>query len=64
MMTKLFENLAYIIDRTQAMIETHYGPGKMLYVIQQLQVEADLQSCILLDMFAERRETSRKVSIP
>jgi conserved oligomeric Golgi complex subunit 4 len=61
-LTSLFETIANVIDRQRAMVETHYGPGRMLLVIQKLQKEADIQSAIILDSMIDARQLRRKVS--
>ncbi|KAI8344397.1 COG4 transport protein-domain-containing protein [Chlamydoabsidia padenii] len=59
-LTRLFENIATIIDQHQPLVESHYGRGKMLRVIQRLEEEADLQSDILLDQFLQVRKMDTK----
>jgi hypothetical protein len=61
-LTRLFENIATIIDQHQPLVESHYGRGKMLRVIQRLEEEADLQSDRLLDQFLQVRKMDAKVS--
>lgn len=60
-LTKLFENIAHIIDQHQSAVETHYGPGKMIRVIERLQEECDKQSQIILDTFCDERQIQRKL---
>ncbi|KAG0194232.1 Golgi transport complex subunit 4 [Apophysomyces sp. BC1034] len=60
-LTRLFENIAVIIDQHQPFVETHYGPGKMLRIIQRLQEESDTQSGNILDRFVEHRKLSAKL---
>ncbi|GBC35118.2 conserved oligomeric Golgi complex subunit 4-like [Rhizophagus irregularis DAOM 181602=DAOM 197198] len=60
-LTKLFENIAHIIDQHQSAVETHYGPGKMIRVIERLQEECDKQSQIILDTFFDERQIQRKL---
>lgn len=60
-LTRLFENIAVIIDQHQPLVETHYGKGKMLRVIQRLQEESDVQSIIILDRFLQIRRLESKV---
>ncbi|CAG8626693.1 46549_t:CDS:10 [Gigaspora margarita] len=59
---KLFENIATIIDQHQPVVEAHYGPGKMIRVIERLQEECDKQSRIILDTFRDERQIHRKVA--
>ncbi|CAG8755388.1 2108_t:CDS:2, partial [Racocetra persica] len=59
---KLFENIATIIDQHQPVVEAHYGPGKMIRVIERLQEECDKQCRIILDTFRDERQIHRKVA--
>lgn len=61
-LTRLFENIAVIIDQHQPLVETHYGKGKMLRVIQRLQEESDIQSVTILDRFLKIRRLESKVN--
>ncbi|KAJ2822437.1 Golgi transport complex subunit 4, partial [Coemansia sp. 'formosensis'] len=38
-LTRLFEVIAVVIDNHFPLVETHYGPGRMIRVIQRLQME-------------------------
>ncbi|CAO3628643.1 unnamed protein product [Mucor fragilis] len=60
-LTRLFENIAVIIDQHQPLVEQHYGKGKMLRVIQRLQEESDVQSVIILDRFLKARKLESKL---
>ncbi|KAJ3012608.1 Golgi transport complex subunit 4 [Thoreauomyces humboldtii] len=62
LLTRLFETIAMIVDRQEAMVNSVYGPGRMLRVIQRLQREADIQGSIILNTFSERRQLKRKLS--
>ncbi|KAI8821159.1 COG4 transport protein-domain-containing protein [Fimicolochytrium jonesii] len=62
LLTQLFETIAMIVDRQEAMVNSVYGPGKMLRVIQRLQREADIQGSIILNAFSERRQLQRKLA--
>ncbi|TPX30987.1 hypothetical protein SmJEL517_g05574 [Synchytrium microbalum] len=61
MLKVLFETIAMLVDKQESHVETLYGPGRMLRVLQRLQREADVQSVIILDSFAENRQVSRKL---
>ncbi len=61
LITRLFENVASLIDGQEQMVEMHYGPGSMLIVIQKLQREVDIQSSILLNGYIEHRQIRRKL---
>ena len=61
-LTKLFEHIAQIIEGHGGLVERHYGPGKMVRVIERLQVEADLQGGIILDSWADERRVDRQLT--
>jgi conserved oligomeric Golgi complex subunit 4 len=61
-LTRLFEHIAQIIDGHGSLIERHYGSGKMIRVVERLQVEADLQGGIILDTWADERQVDRKLT--
>eukprot|EP00842_Homolaphlyctis_polyrhiza_P005133 jgi/Hompol1/5620/HPOL_004593-RA len=63
LMTRLFEIIALMVDRQSALVETHYGPGKMLHVILRLQREADIQTSIILGGLMETRQLQRKLIV-
>jgi hypothetical protein len=58
-LTKLFEHIAQIVAGHSSLVERHYGEGKMIRVIERLQVEADLQGGIILDTWADERKIDR-----
>ncbi|RCH87312.1 Golgi transport complex subunit 4 [Rhizopus azygosporus] len=60
-LTRLFENIAVIIDQHQPLVEMHYGKGKMLRVIQRLQEESDKQGVAILDRFLQTRKLETKL---
>ncbi|XP_066927345.1 conserved oligomeric Golgi complex subunit 4-like [Clytia hemisphaerica] len=55
-LTKLFENIARMIEDHQPLVDTYYGPGKMLTVLRELQAECDSQAKHIIQEFL----TSRK----
>jgi conserved oligomeric Golgi complex subunit 4 len=61
-LTRLFEHVAQIIDGHGSLIERHYGSGRTIRVIEQLQVEADLQGGIIVDTWADERQVDRKLT--
>ncbi|CAG8540538.1 13245_t:CDS:10 [Ambispora gerdemannii] len=61
-LTKLFENIAVIIDQHHPVVETHYGAGKMIRVLERLQEECDKQSRIILNTFGDEKQLMRKVA--
>lgn len=61
-LTRLFEHIAQIVEGHGTLVERHYGQGKMLKVIERLQVEADVQGGIVLDMWGEERNVDRRLT--
>ncbi|PHH75098.1 hypothetical protein CDD82_4600 [Ophiocordyceps australis] len=61
-LTRLFEHIAQIIDSHGALVERHYGSGKMVRVIERLQMEADVQGGIILDTWSDERAVDRKLT--
>ncbi|KJZ78765.1 hypothetical protein HIM_02156 [Hirsutella minnesotensis 3608] len=61
-LTKLFEHIAQIVDGHGALIERHYGSGKMVRVVERLQAEADVQGGIILDTWSDERGIDRKLT--
>jgi hypothetical protein len=61
-LTKLFEHIAQIVDAHQPLVEQHYGAGRMVKVIERLQIEADVQGGIILDTWSEERNVDRKLT--
>ncbi|KAI1372709.1 COG4-domain-containing protein [Hypoxylon crocopeplum] len=61
-LTKLFEHIAQIIESHGALVERHYGEGKMVKVIERLQMEADVQGGIILDSWSDERSVDRKLT--
>lgn len=60
--TKLFEHIAQIVEHHGALVERHYGQGRMVKVIERLQVEADVQGGIILDTWGEERGIDRRLT--
>jgi hypothetical protein len=60
-MSRLFEHIANIVEQHGKLVERHYGEGRMVKVIERLQVEADTQAGILIDTFGDERNVDRKV---
>ncbi|KAJ2162242.1 Golgi transport complex subunit 4 [Coemansia sp. RSA 552] len=60
--TRLFEITAVVIDNHFPLVELHYGPGRMLRVIQKLQMEGARRACMVLDFFEEERHISRRLA--
>ena len=61
-LTKLFEHIAQIVEGHGGLVERHYGLGKMVKVIQRLQVEADVQGGIVLDTWGDERNVDRRLT--
>jgi len=61
-LTKLFEQIAQIIDGHEPLVERHYGVGMMDKVMVRLQAEADMQGGIILDTWADDRSVARKLT--
>ena len=61
-LTKLFEHIAQIVGGHGGLVERHYGSGKMVRVIERLQMEADVQGGIILDSWSDERNVDRKMT--
>lgn len=61
-LTRLFEQIATIVDGHEPLVERHYGSGMMGKVIERLQTEADMQGGIILDTWADDRNVARKLT--
>ena len=61
-LTKLFEHIAQIVEHHGALVERHYGAGRMVKVIERLQLEADIQGGIVLDTWSDERNIDRRLT--
>ena len=61
-LTKLFEHIAQIVEHHGGLVQRHYGAGRMVKVIERLQLEADVQGGILLDTWSDERDVDRKLT--
>ncbi|KAK5624739.1 hypothetical protein RRF57_000455 [Xylaria bambusicola] len=61
-LTKLFEHIAQIVESHGSLVARHYGEGKMVKVIERLQMEADVQGGIILDSWSDNRNVSRRLT--
>ena len=61
-LTKLFEHIAQIIEQHGGLVERHYGQGRMVRVIERLQIEADVQGGIVIDTWSDERNIDRKIT--
>lgn len=59
---KLFEHIAQIVEDHGAIVEAHYGVGRMVRVIERLQLEADVQGGIIIDTWSEERSIDRRLT--
>lgn len=62
-LTLLFEGIARTVEIHQPLIETYYGPGRMLSVMEYFQKECDFQSKQIIDEFRKNRDFNRKVQV-
>lgn len=58
---ELFEHIAQIVEGHGKLAEQYYGAGKMVKVIERLQMEADVQGGIILDSWNDARDVERWV---
>ncbi|KAI0442297.1 COG4 transport protein-domain-containing protein [Xylaria telfairii] len=61
-LTKLFEHIAQIVESHGGLVERHYGEGKMVKVIERVQMEADVQGGIILDSWSDDRNVNRRLT--
>lgn len=61
-LTKLFDHIARIVEAHGGLVERHYGIGKMVRVIERLQMEADVQGGIILDSWSDERAVDRRLT--
>ncbi|KAK9447593.1 COG4 transport protein-domain-containing protein [Limtongia smithiae] len=60
--SRLFENIATIVDQHTPIVERYYGRGKMQRVIERIQLETDTQGGIIVDTYFDDRNVNRKLS--
>ncbi|KAK9370414.1 COG4 transport protein-domain-containing protein [Lipomyces kononenkoae] len=61
-LSRLFENIASIVDQHSPIVERYYGRGKMQRVIERIQLEADTQGGIIVDTYFDDRNINRRLS--
>ncbi|TGZ82937.1 COG4-domain-containing protein [Ascodesmis nigricans] len=61
-MARLFEHISFLVDRHSGVVEMHYGKGRMVKVVERLQVEVDRQGGIIIDTFIDERNIERKLT--
>jgi hypothetical protein len=54
-LTHLFESIARLVEDHQPLVDTFYGPGKMITVLTEIQKECDIQSKEIINKFLESR---------
>jgi uncharacterized protein YoxC len=62
-LTLLFEGLARVVDTHQPLIETYYGPGRLLCAINILQKECDIQMKRVLTEWTRARQINKKIQL-
>lgn len=58
-MTRLFENIAAIVNQHAPIVERHYGKGRMAKVLDRVQDEADSQGGLIIDTYWDERSVAR-----
>jgi hypothetical protein len=61
-LARLFDHIARIVESHSSLVERHYGTGKMVKVIERLQMEADVQGGIILDSWSDERTVDRRLT--
>ncbi|UKZ85779.1 uncharacterized protein TrAFT101_001625 [Trichoderma asperellum] len=61
-LTRLFQHIAQIVEGHGGLVERHYGTGKMVRVIERIQMEADVQGGIILDTWSDERGVDKKLT--
>ena len=61
LMTQLFEIVAEVLKTHQPLVETYYGPGRLLPMLQLVQAECDRQARRILEQFDSTRGYERLV---
>ena len=60
-LTFLLEEVARIIEIHQPLVETYYGPGRLLQVVECLQPECDEQASQILIQFRRTRQLDKQI---
>lgn len=60
-LTLLYEGIARVIDTHQPLIETYYGPGRLLSAVTILQKECDKQTKRILLDWTKSRQIHKKI---
>jgi hypothetical protein len=61
-LTKLFEHIAQIVEGHGGLVERHYGVGRMVKVVERLQMEADVQGGIVIDTWGDEKSVDRRLT--
>ncbi|KAK0609379.1 COG4 transport protein-domain-containing protein [Bombardia bombarda] len=61
-LVKLFKHIIQTVELHIVLVERHYGAGKMVKVIERLQMEADIQGGIILDLWSDERGVDRRLT--
>ncbi|KAL8707475.1 MAG: hypothetical protein Q9220_007507 [cf. Caloplaca sp. 1 TL-2023] len=61
-LTKLFEQIAQIVEQHGGLVRLHYGAGSIIRVIERLQTEADVQGGIIIDSWSDERSVDRRLT--
>lgn len=61
-LTKLFEHIAQIVEHHGGLVTIHYGEGRMVRILERLQMEADVQGGIIIDTWSDERSLDRKLT--
>ncbi|XP_022912920.1 conserved oligomeric Golgi complex subunit 4 [Onthophagus taurus] len=61
-LTLLYEGIARMINVHQPLIETYYGPGKLLSAVKILQKECDKQTKRIVGEFLKNRNVNKRIS--
>nr|CAG4636851.1 EOG090X02VY [Ceriodaphnia reticulata]SVE72827.1 EOG090X02VY [Ceriodaphnia reticulata] len=62
-LTVLLENVARIVEIHQPLVETYYGPGRVLQVVEHLQSECDRQANQILAEFRRSRQLDKQIRL-
>nr|CAG4646110.1 EOG090X02VY [Macrothrix elegans] len=62
-LTLLLESVARIIEIHQPLVETYYGPGRLLFVIEHLQPECDKLASQILEDFRRSRQLDKQIRL-
>lgn len=58
-LSRLYENVAVLIEQHSRLIQKHYGSEVMVQVLPQVQLEIDKQSLLIVDTFWDERRVEQ-----